>query len=390
LHVQESLSTLTFAQNAKMIENKAIINEEITNEVTYKEELIKLKEKYNKMVNDNRYLYNMIENGKKDPTLLKANAEFNLKSFDLVEEDLNQMKETLKLKEDEINILQKEMSYIKTKNMQFEIVIKGKEKELQDLKMQLNTSNQENHLNLSKLNEFVYKNACSTNRIMDIEKTLNQKQFILTNEIERLKANMEQNQIVIEKKEKTIKSLYDDINKYMSLISEKEKKIFELKNEIDEYKISMDLIRSENERITEEKNRLLHELDDEKSNLTSKVEKIRMQDEKLEEIRNKGRSMINQYEDKINRLRLKMKETDEDYKKFNMERKNLHILINELKNEKNIIEEKYAKQIEDYKRMLIERDGFKEEIYKHKDEIGSLKAELSKTLEENNIFMQNK
>lgn len=67
-HCQETISTLIFAQNAKQIKNKAMVNEEVTSEYFYKEELRKLLEQYEGMKQENKFLHSLITEKSEKPT----------------------------------------------------------------------------------------------------------------------------------------------------------------------------------------------------------------------------------------------------------------------------------------------------------------------------------
>ena len=67
-NINETISTLCFAQRAKMIKNKAIINEIDTNDDSqYVKEILRLKERYNAIKAENFYLLSLIEK-KKSPS----------------------------------------------------------------------------------------------------------------------------------------------------------------------------------------------------------------------------------------------------------------------------------------------------------------------------------
>lgn len=116
-HCQETISTLIFAQNAKQIKNKAMVNEEVTSEYFYKEELRKLLEQYEGMKQENKFLHSLITEKSEKPTTyngfnqqlgnlnlsinLNPYTGFNKKNFGLddLEKQLSLMEEENSIKE---------------------------------------------------------------------------------------------------------------------------------------------------------------------------------------------------------------------------------------------------------------------------------------------------
>ena len=130
-NIAETISTLMFAQRAKMIKNKAVINEELCNvdTITLKEEMKKLKDKYNLIKEENKRLQNEIERSKS----IRNNNDKYSKTIDSVEEEIEEMMKDIVEKDDEVKRCHKENDYLKDKIQKFELDLKIKEKELMSL-----------------------------------------------------------------------------------------------------------------------------------------------------------------------------------------------------------------------------------------------------------------
>ena len=120
-----------FAQRAKMIKNKAVINEELSNNDTtiFKEEIKKLKDKYNLIKEENLRLLNEIERSKN----MRNNDKY-VKTIDSVEDEIEGMMADICEKEDELKQVRKENDYLKDKIQKFELDLKIKEKDKEENK----------------------------------------------------------------------------------------------------------------------------------------------------------------------------------------------------------------------------------------------------------------
>ena len=335
------------------------------------------------------YLYTIIEKNKTDKSNNIRGNDF-CKTLDLVEEELDEMLNVMVVKEDELKMLQKDNTFFKDKVQKCEIDLKLKEKELKELKERVRIINQENELSKSQLREFVLKNAYSSQKLIETENTLQNKEFLLSREIDRLKISIDENQRLIQNKENVIKCLNNDIKNYISIINERDQKITDLKIEMDNIRNSYDEFKKESDLIRKDYEKILSELEIERNKNKKIEEDMKDHEDKFNELKVKGKSLIEQYESKIDSLKYKLKENDEVKKKFNLDLKNLNILINELKNERNHIEDKFERKVDENKRMLIEREGFKEEIYRLNEDNKKLRTDLIKALEENELFTENK
>ena len=384
-NLQETISTLIFAQNAKMIKNKAIINEELSNDNAYKDEIKKLREKYNLIKGENLYLMSIIEKNKTDSKFSTKGNDFS-KTLDYVEEEIETIVNEMVTKEEQIKLLENDNEYLKEKIQNCEVELKLKEKEMRELKEMSRVITQEHELIKTQLREYVLKDAYMSQRINQLESMLQNKEFLLSKEIENLKSAIEENKKLIETKETTISSLNCEIKNYMQFINQRDLKISDLKKEIDlkereNEDLKIDILNHINK-----EDSLKHQIEKHKSVAESKDLEIIFQEEKLQEFRKKGKTLIDQYDNKIENLKLKLSQSEEDIKKSRLEIKNLNILINELKRERDITEERSYRDRDDLKRSNLEKESIKEEYYRLMEENKIFRTDMIKLKEENEML----
>jgi hypothetical protein len=102
----------------------------MTNDILYRDEIKKLRDKYNSIKAENLYLLSIIEknisNDKGNP---KTSNDF-CKTLDCVEEEIETMVHEMMSKEEELKTLQSDNEFLKDKTQKYELDLKIKEKEL--------------------------------------------------------------------------------------------------------------------------------------------------------------------------------------------------------------------------------------------------------------------
>lgn len=389
-NLHETISTLCFAQSAKLIKNKAVVNEELCNDTVYKEEIKKLRDKYNGIKAENLYLLSIIEKNRIEGNKHSTKTNDFSKTLDYVEEEIESMVNEMVTREEQIKILQNDNEFLKNKLQNAEIELKLKEKELREFKEISRTINQEHDLIKTQLREYVLKDAYMTQTISQLESLLQNKEFLLNKEIENLKSTIEENKRLIESKELVIANLNNDIKNYMALINQRDCKISEMK-------VELDLKQRENEDLRREiashltnTDVLMNQLELQKTLVESKEQEVKLHEEKFNEFKKKGRTLVDQYDNKIESLKLKNTKIEEELKKFRLEAKNLNTLINEIKRERDLAEEKSFRDRDETKKVLLEKEALKEDNYRLTEENKHLRNELIRISEENELLSENK
>lgn len=131
--ISETISTLMFAQRAKQIENKAIINKETSSADTMKVEFTKLKGKYESIKMENLKLKKELEKTKRKPYSSKDQNIVN----DSIEDDLTKFVEKLAEKDNELKALKLENESLEDKLHKIELDKKLKEKDIDDYKNEI-------------------------------------------------------------------------------------------------------------------------------------------------------------------------------------------------------------------------------------------------------------
>lgn len=390
-NMHETLSTLVFAQSAKLIKNKAVINEEINIDNAYKEEIKKLRDKYNFLKSENLFLLQALEKTKTEEKsgFSKGDVIRNNILNDM-DSDFESVIYELNLKENQIKILQTDNDFLKEKIQSCEIELKIKEKELRDLRELSKSFTHDQDILRSQLNEYVLRDANMATKNQNLENLLKNKEFMLNSEIENLKSSIQENKRLVEFKESVISNLNIEIKNYMSLISQKDNKINELKVEIDLKQQENENLRMEIEKKQNKEDSLINLVEFHRIECESKKAEVKAHEVKYDQFRTKGKNLIDQYDIKIENLKLRNNQLEEDKRKNLLEIRNLNTLINELKKERDIADEKSLRLTDDVKRTVLEKETLKEEYFRLGEENRTLRIENVKLNEENELLSDNK
>jgi len=347
--IQETISTLSFAQNAKLIKNKAIINEEVSNDYLYKEEIRKLKEKYNTIEAEKNYYRSIVMglNGNGNQNDI-SNKSINSKGgnnnigldIDNLKEEIDSIMAQVSDKEEQLKDINDENNILKEKIVQFEAEKKLKENDLKEVKEMFEEFKKEQDVKISKLNEFVLKSVYLEQNVSNLEIKLKNKEFKLIKEIEELSNIIKENKLNLESKEKTISILNEEINTYMSIVTSKDNKIQELKNELQNKEIEINGLIYEKEKHINRNHEMTKEINLIKENVNDVNSKLKIKDIELNDYKKLGKNINNNYEKQIDVYKLKITEMEEINSTLNLELKNVNKFIEELKLERQSVENK--------------------------------------------------
>ncbi len=372
--IQETISTLIFAQSAKMIKNKAIVNEEYANSlisggpISAKasfEEVKKLREKYNAVKAENFYLLSLLEGSdykgyNQFGMNSKGNNEFT-KTIDCVEEEIENMLNEISNKEAAMNELINKKERMKKQYDDIEIELKIKDKMLQEKKSVLNLNKKEYDVVKNQLKKNVLENAYQTKSLNTFEKDkikLSEEHKEKLNELNKVITG--QNNLIITKNN-IIKSTLEDISEISEVIESQrgvirtktlqEEKIIKEKGELDK----------EIERQEEDINRLNSEISEISAELSKLNDVLANTKNELIEAKQKCKTFINDLSGKIQLLQLKRIEVEEkknaalkEVEYSNLEFEKLQQGIEERKNQIQVINVGKIKHLEEEKENRLE------------------------------------
>ena len=372
--IQETISTLIFAQSAKMIKNKAIVNEEYANSlisggpISAKasfEEVKKLREKYNAVKAENFYLLSLLEGSdykgyNQFGMNSKGNNEFT-KTIDCVEEEIENMLNEISNKEAAMNELINKKERMKKQYDDIEIELKIKDKMLQEKKSVLNLNKKEYDVVKNQLKKNVLENAYQTKSLNTFEKDkikLSEEHKEKLNELNKVITG--QNNLIITKNN-IIKSTLEDISEISEVIESQtgvirtktlqEEKIIKEKGELDK----------EIERQEEDINRLNSEISEISAELSKLNDVLANTKNELIEAKQKCKTFINDLSGKIQLLQLKRIEVEEkknaalkEVEYSNLEFEKLQQGIEERKNQIQVITVGKIKHLEEEKENRLE------------------------------------
>ena len=174
-NLEESVSTLNFAQNAKLIKNNAIINEELSanDAKILKEKFKNLQMNYNSIFEKYAELKKEYQNQRN--TLYEK--ESISKSIQIQNEDINRMmKESLE-KEEELKKLREENDALKDKIDKNDIAFKLRDADIRVTKIRINNLNDEK-------NKLLTENIELKNQIKNLNEEISKKNEYIKNIIE--------------------------------------------------------------------------------------------------------------------------------------------------------------------------------------------------------------
>ena len=402
-NIAETISTLMFAQRAKMIKNKAVINEELCNvdTITLKEEMKKLKDKYNLIKEENKRLQNEIERSKS----IRNNNDKYSKTIDSVEEEIEEMMKDIVEKDDEVKRCHKENDYLKDKIQKFELDLKIKEKELKDYKDIAHTLRAQSDNLQTQLKDYIMKNSYMEQKIEQTESVYAKKEAMLNNDMQVLSRTIEENKKMLDVKDSTIANLNNDIKNYLNMIAQKDNQILVMKGEIENKEKSIEQKISEKNETNSTIEILKEELTKMKITLEMKNEIIKQNENKIEEVKQKGIHLVNKYDEEIKKLKDDISQRIEQYTSLSRKKTEIARLLAETQQAKDRIENLLScthQQIGNYLNTINElqkdKTTLKDQNEKLQKEINRLsndvdsntKTGLSKGLIQSKIKIENK
>ena len=401
-NICESISTLRFAQNAKKVLNKAVINEELTasESLAFKLEIKNLKDKYASILAENERLKNELNDRSKKPyfssmnqnsikTLSKKGLGNNNKSQEnstkIVEQYLRNLEEKNK-KLEEIMELNEEL---KNEKERLELEVQDKEAEIMDCKNEYNDLNakyraleKEKGALLSELNKIKNDNIILSEKLTSKNKLYEQNLSINENYIKDMNKLIEEKDAIIKKKDiehnnifQELKAKYNEINELNTLITQKSSMIQELENSNYNLKKDYEILSRKLENSNEVNKQL--------------TEKLSANNNKISNLTEVGNKCYQKYNDVINELTEKNKNLWEEMQKQSKEHeieKGNQILIS--REERLRLETELSRIKEDRQQFLYEISKYNEKIRISEAAYEELKSELDElkeTLQYNEI-----
>ena len=222
-NLEESVSTLNFAQNAKLIKNNAIINEELSanDAKILKEKFKNLQMNYNSIFEKYAELKKEYQNQRN--TLYEK--ESISKSIQIQNEDINRMmKESLE-KEEELKKLREENDALKDKIDKNDIAFKLRDADIRITKIRINNLNDEK-------NKLLTENIELKNQIKNLNEEISKKNEYIKNINENHK-----NELLDD--EKNYKNLQNQNSLNDSLLNEFKEKIKQYEEQLNKINIEL-------------------------------------------------------------------------------------------------------------------------------------------------------
>ena len=355
-NLRETINTLNFAQNAKKIKNKAIINEELSGKDAkfLLEKLDNLQKNYNSMVQQCTKLKKELQNQRNS-----INEKVIMpKSLEIQNEDMNKVMKDILKKEEELKRCREENEALKDKIEKNELAFKLKDNDIKIFTIKLNNLNDEK-LKLTNAN-FELKDKIKNleqennknNEMIKIMKEKHKKELLeIENNYKNLQNENTVNDSVLYELKQKLKQYEEKINKMNLELNKSKKKIEEKETNFKE--INSFVIQKENEDKS-----LITNINVYKDEIKSKNKELDELTRNNIEIRTKEKEFINKYEAAIiknNEEILKQKEEikllNENLFQKNKKIEKIVSVINEMEKENNLLKDKYnsaQKSINEY------------------------------------------
>ena len=411
-NIQETISTLIFAQSAKQIKNKAVINEEMVNAFLQNdktlllkasfEEVKKLREKYNAVKAENYYLLSLLEGrdisggGGVHGGNVKGNNEFT-KTIDCVEEEIENMMKEITSKEETMNELEENKVKLRKKLNEIELELKIKDKELQEKKNTLAIAKKEYDVVKNQLKKFALENAYQTKNLSAFE---NEKKINLEEHQEKINELNKQitgNNDLIITKNNIIKSTLEDIDAITKEINQQNEIIQNKTQKLNELSQEKEKIEHEIENEEEVICILNKELNDTDSSLSQVIEAHENCLSQLNKTKQNCKAVILEYTGKIQTLQLKKIEAEEKkniaIKSYDESRVELERIKGEIEKIKNVVEvenENIIKKLKDDIKLGVDENKNMEKLIQLQKEKNIKLNENFDILSENKTINSNK
>ena len=385
-NLEETVSTLNFAQNAKKIKNNAIINEELSanDAKILKEKFKNLQINYNSIYKKYAELQKEYQNQRN--TMYEK--ESISKSLEIQNEDINRMMKDILEKEEELKKIKEENDGLKDKIEKNDIAFKVKDADIRVIKIKLNNLNNEK-INISKENNEL------KNQIKNLEEELNKNN-------EKIKIINERHKKEISNIEKNYKNLQNQNTQNDSVLNELKEKIRQYEEKLNNMNIELNKSKKkieEKELNLKSINSLLLQKDNENKLLNNSInvykDEINSKKKELEElnrnnleIKSKGKDILYKYNEVIMRNKEELNKGKEQIKllKENLLEKSkkiekIDIVIKEIEKENELLKDKLnssQKTINDYLDTITLLHQQNLNLEKEKKEISEQKEQLEK------------
>ena len=385
-NLEETVSTLNFAQNAKKIKNNAIINEELSanDAKILKEKFKNLQINYNSIYKKYAELQKEYQNQRN--TMYEK--ESISKSLEIQNEDINRMMKDILEKEEELKKIKEENDGLKDKIEKNDIAFKVKDADIRVIKIKLNNLNNEK-INISK------ENSELKNQIKNLEEELNKNN-------EKIKIINERHKKEISNFEKNYKNLQNQNTQNDSVLNDLKEKIRQYEEQLNNMNIELNKSKKkieEKELNLKSINSLLLQKDNENKLLNNSInvykDEINSKKKELEElnrnnleIKSKGKDILYKYNEVIMRNKEELNKGKEQIKllKENLLEKSkkiekIDIVIKEIEKENELLKDKLnssQKTINDYLDTITLLHQQNLNLEKEKKEISEQKEQLEK------------
>ena len=387
-NLEETISTLNFAQNAKKIKNNAVINEELSanDAKILKEKFKNLQINYNSIFQKYAELQKEYQN-QRNTIFERENIS---KSLEMQNEDINKMMKDSLEKEEELKKLKEENDALKDKIEKDDIAFKLKDAEMRIIKIKLNNLNNEKMKisnenielknSIGYLEEEIRKN---NEKMKNMEE--NHKKILLDkeNNYKNLLSQNKQSDSVLNELRDKIKQYESNLNKMNIELNKSKKRIEEKEIIIKDANILISQKENENKLLNNQINVYMSEIDNKKKEIDD------LNRNNLE-IKSKGKDILYKYNEVIMKNKEELVKGKEEIKllneilsKNNQKIEKIDMVINQMEIENNLLKEKYnssKKTINEYLETITLLHQQNLSLEKDKKEVLLQKEQLEKKL----------
>ena len=283
-NINETKSTLNFAQNAKKVKNHAIVNEEIS-----KNEKVKILKEYNSVLEENLRLKEELARYQHDNNSLES----RLIDVEVIDKGIDDFVR-------EMNNLQEQNAKLRDKIEKNELELKIRDKKIESLKEQINNYIQNIRNLIKEKNEYIGKNVILNGQLKEEENEKMKLEKHYKDQILIMEQNNKNTELIINNKNIIIDDFTKRINDYINQLCIKDKQINELNIYIEQKKNTINEIN--NQKINEKQNieNMAKTINQLKIQIELKQKEIDELTKNNNDIKNRGKNLLQKFDEKKN------------------------------------------------------------------------------------------
>ncbi|MCQ2817957.1 MAG: hypothetical protein MJ252_11890, partial [archaeon] len=380
----ETISTLNFAQRAKLVKNKATINEISSSNSVYQNEIQKLKEKYKAIKEENVYLLSLCEQrnifkGSQGNVQEKVISQ----TLDSVECEIEQIRNESGAKEEKIKGSQKHEKMLRDNIQKFELDAALKEKELVALDEKIKNLQASYESKLNEIKEFNSSNNTLSEQLNLKQQEINEIKIENNKELLKYQGLYQDTVKLLDSKNQQVEKASEQKAEILRHIQQKDEEIqnYNIKLQMVNQKISeCDLLKKKKQQEIQDLKQGIEKI---KEELVKKNENILKQKNQIISVKNKCNKHILDFENKTKEINEQIKKVNQETLNFNSKKTEIVDKIKAEKANRDKVEKKLFnvdREIEEKEKELTDISNKKKKVQQEIIKVGEENQMLKNSL----------